>query len=230
MSGLYVYALAEVGEGADLGQGLAGEPLEAVRAGRVWAVFGRMAGAPLPAERALRAHDDVVRRLAACCRAVLPARFGSFAPDDEALRASLLERAAEHAASLERVRGREQMTLRVFAAGKAGGATTVSAEAALDAREAGPGARYLAARAREAGADGVPGLAELLARLAPAVAGEIVERHEAPPLVASVYHLVERGSHARYRDALRGAAERSPGLRVVASGPWPPYAFAAGPA
>jgi hypothetical protein len=224
MSGLYVYAVAEVGDGGELGEGLAGEALEVLRAGSVSAVVGRMARAPDPAPPALRAHDDVVRRLAARCPALLPARFGSLAPDAEALRAALADRAPEYAASLERVRGREQMTVRIFTA--AGPATAGASAESAAGPDAGPGARYLAARAQDAGAAGIPGLPALLGRLAPFVAAEIVERHQAAPLVASVYHLVERDTSARYRDALGAAAEAAPGLRAVASGPWPPYAFA----
>jgi hypothetical protein len=231
MSPLYIYAVAEIGDGAELGDGLAGEALEVLSAGPVSAVIGRVAQPPEAAASTLRAHDDVVRRLAARCRAVLPARFGSLAADDEALRAALADHAGEYTASLERVRGREQMTVRVFVA--EGAAEAASAAEAADIAHpaaAGPGARYLAARAQEGGAAGIPGLPALLDRLAPLVAAQIVERHAAAPLVASVYHLVERDSSARYRDALREAAAAAPGLRVVASGPWPPYAFASGPA
>jgi len=42
--------------------------------------------------------------------------------------------------------------------------------------------------------------------------------------VGSVYHLVPRASAGVYRRALEAAA-RDAGLRVVVSGPWPPYAF-----
>ncbi len=230
MSPLYIYAVAEIGDGADLGDGLAGEALAVVRSGAVAAVIGHMAQAPEPAADTLRAHDDVVRRLAARCRAVLPARFGSLAPDEAALRAALADRAAEYAASLERVRDREQMTVRIFAATGAGTEAARAAEGTSGGipASAGPGARYLAARAQEAGASGIPGLQALLDRLAPVVAAQIIERHDAAPLVASVYHLVERDSGPRYRDALRAAAEAAPELRVAASGPWPPYAFASG--
>ena len=228
MSPLYIYAVAEIADGADLGDGLAGESLEVVRAGPVSAVIGRVVQPPEPAAPSLRAHDDVVRRLAARFRAVLPARFGSMAPDDEALRTALAERTEEYTASLERVRGREQMTVRVFVAEGADGQPARAAEADSADPAAGPGARYLTARARQGGAAGVPGLQAMLDRLAPLVAAQIVERHEAAPLVASVYHLVERDSSARYREALREAASAAPQLRVVASGPWPPYAFASG--
>jgi hypothetical protein len=229
MSPLYIYAVAEIADGADLGDGLAGESLEVVRAGALSAVIGRLAEPPAAAEPSLRAHDDIVRRLGARCRALLPARFGSLAPDEEALRAALLERAAEYSASLERVRGKEQMTVRVFAAEGAGGdAPRVAAAEDASGPSDAPGARYLAARAQQDRVAGLPALEALLHRLAPLVAAQIVERHQAAPLLASVYHLVERDSGARYRDALREAAQASPELRVVVSGPWPPYAFASG--
>jgi len=229
MSPLYIYAVAEIGDGADLGDGLAGEALEVVRSGAVAALIGRMAQAPEPAADTLRAHDDVVRRLAARCRAVLPARFGSLAADEGALRAALADGAAEYAASLERVRDREQMTVRIFAATGAGTEAARAAEGTSGGiPAAGPGARYLATRAQQAGASGIPGLQALLDRLAPVVAAQIIERHDAAPLVASVYHLVERDSAPRYRDALRAAAQAAPELRAVASGPWPAYAFASG--
>jgi hypothetical protein len=226
MSPLYVYAVAELAEAAALGEGLTGEPLEVVRGGSVSAVVGRMTQPPEADAATLRAHDDVVRRLAGRCGALLPARFGSLAADEDALRAALADRAAEYAASLEHVRGREQMTLRVFSA-DAAPETDAPVPPAAAPDPGGPGARYLAARAQASGPSGIPGLPALLDRLAPLVSGQIVERHQAPPLVASVYHLVQRDSSGRYRDALRQAVEAAPGLRVVASGPWPPYAFAA---
>ena len=57
------------------------------------------------------------------------------------------------------------------------------------------------------------------------VRGERRVRHERPPLLASVYHLVPRESLDAYQAAVTAAA-REAGLRVSSSGPWPPYAFA----
>jgi hypothetical protein len=222
MSPLYLYALTDAADAAPLGRGLAGEPLERVRAGALTAVIGRQDAPCAPTADTLRAHDGVVRALAEGAPALLPARFGAVASDEGELRAALAEREDEYAAALERVRGREQMTARVFSSSGAPERVPDGGAAA-----GGPGARYLARRAGEGGAAGVPGLAGLLARLSPLVAGEIVERHDAAPLVASVYHLVARGTSDRYRNALDAAARDWPALRVVASGPWPPYAFAA---
>ena len=224
MSPLYVYAIADRGADPAADVGLAGEPLAVVAGAKVAAVVGAMDAAPAVGEDALRAHDRVVRRLAERAEAVLPARFGSFAADAATLRAALDEAGDAHAAALDRVRGREQMTLRVLdpAAPPAAGRARADDRASDGA---GPGARYLAGRAREAGASGIPGLRPLLDRLAGHVRAESIERHQVPPLRASVFHLIDRGTSARYLDALRAASADVPEVRVVPSGPWPPYAF-----
>ena len=222
MSPLYVYAIADRGQRFD-GAGLAGEPLEVVQGAHVAAVVGRMEAAPAVAEESLRAHDAVVRALAARAPALLPARFGSVAAADVEIRAALDEAADAYRAALDLVRGREQMTLRVLDVAEAAPAAPEPHDP-----DAGPGARYLASRAFDTGAAGVPGLRPFLDALAPYVAAESVERHATPPLRASVYHLIARGTSSGYLDALQLAAARTPGLRVVPSGPWPPYAFAAG--
>jgi hypothetical protein len=91
---------------------------------------------------------------------------------------------------------------------------------------AGPGTRYLDARRASAGDPrAIPEVARVLDALAPLVRGERRQRHERPPLLASVYHLVARESLDTYRAAVASAAEDA-GLRVTTSGPWPPYAFA----
>jgi hypothetical protein len=51
------------------------------------------------------------------------------------------------------------------------------------------------------------------------------ERIEKRAGVATVNHLVPRGSVAAYRAAVERAADRA-SIRVILSGPHPPYAFA----
>lgn len=123
MSLLYLYGLAAgdpvATPGADpatLGQGLAGEPLKVVPCGPgLFALAGEMPARPRLARTALAGHDETVRRLAALVPALLPARFGETAPDEEALRAGLLPRARQLTEALALVHGSVQMTLRVFA-------------------------------------------------------------------------------------------------------------------
>jgi hypothetical protein len=52
------------------------------------------------------------------------------------------------------------------------------------------------------------------------------ERHDRPPLLASVYHLVPKAKVRAYRAALARATRELSRVDVRTSGPWPPYAFA----
>ena len=70
----------------------------------------------------------------------------------------------------------------------------------------------------------LPELDPLRSALAGLVRAERVEGHSEPGLVASVYHLIDRGGAAAYRRAVEGI--RLDGLRVVVSGPWPAWSFA----
>ena len=134
----------------------------------------------------------------------------------------LAARAPELSEALALVAGREQMTLRVL--GDAPATVETPRDHAGD-ETLGPGARYLTARraewrrAREA-----PELTPLRPALAPVVRAERVTRHDAPPLLASVYHLIDRGDAAAYHAVVEHADLGT--VRVVATGPWPPYAFA----
>jgi hypothetical protein len=203
--GLYAVALEPPAEAL----GPDGEALRVVRRDG----FSLLVGAAPPAvsAEALRAYDAAVRRIADACAACLPARFGAAAASDEELCAQVDERAAELREALELVRGREQMTLRVH--GDAPGPTQ------LGPLPAGPGARYLEERRR---ARRLPELDELRAALQDLVRAERVERHQERGLLASVYHLIDRGSASPYLARLNAVE----GLRVIASGPWPAWSFA----
>jgi len=224
MSPLYVYALLRDPDGRPLGVGLGGESLWALNVGGVFAVVGAMEDLPSLEPVSLRGHDAVVRRLAAATDAILPARYGAFLADEEVLARALAPRAAELIDALALVRGREQMTLRVYGEPPPfqGPATGEGVEGL------GPGARYLQSRMRAHGRERtVHEIAPLRPALGGLVRSERVERHgKAPPLLASVYHLVDRGASVAYVSAVQEAAPILGAVRVTTSGPWPPYAFA----
>ncbi|HUF92900.1 MAG TPA: GvpL/GvpF family gas vesicle protein [Candidatus Limnocylindria bacterium] len=225
MSGLYVYAVLESGARA-AGAGLAGEPLRVVACGDLAAAVGDMAEAPALDAHALRAHDAVVRALAQSAEAILPARFGCFVKDEPALRDALHPRAGELGEALRLVRGCEQMTVRVYGTD---GATPPAGEptAGAPVATARPGTEYLVSRQRERQrARAVPELDPVRPALSALVRDERAQRHRTPPLLASVYHLIERGQAAAYQETLTRAAASLGSVRVSASGPWPPYAFA----
>ena len=90
----------------------------------------------------------------------------------------------------------------------------------------GPGTRHLTGRMRaHRAAAEVPEMEPLRHALAALVVAERVERHRTPPLIATVYHLVERGSVRTYLAAVAAANRRLVDVRARATGPWAPYAF-----
>jgi len=184
-----------------------------VRCGAVVAAVRPAARIPAVTRAALREHDRVVRALAQRSEAALPVRFGTVAEDAAELVRQLRPVERELAAALARVRGREQMTLRVL-----------GRPARVKAR-GGPGARYLK---RRAAAMHAPELKPYRPALKRWVRAERVQRHDQGELVCSVYHLIDRGEAPRYLAALEGAGRQTRGVRgvrIIASGPHPAYAF-----
>ena len=213
---LYLYALVGRPVRRPLGRGLGGETLRLIEVAGLLVVAARVGDAPRVTPTALRRHDATVRRLAGRTDAVLPIRFGTVVGDRLALARALAPRAAGLREALALVAGHEQMTLRVY-----GEAVSTSDESA--AESAGAGQRYLERRLRARRAPEVDPVRRALRGL---VSAERIERHERPPLLASVYHLVRRGDSKRYLAAVAAASARLAGVRVSPSGPWPAYAFA----
>jgi hypothetical protein len=220
MSRVYLYALLSGSPTCETGLGVCAERLRIVAAGGLVALVGDVVEAPAPSALTLRAQDAVLRRLATELDAVLPVRFGTLVTDDVALAEVLARQQPQLARALGRVAGCEQMTLRVWG-------EVVPAEAPTEDAGGGPGTRYLAGRrhAHER-ARRVPELEPLRGRLADLVREERVERHDRPPLLATVQHLVQRGAGARYVDVVNAARDRLQPWRVSVTGPWLPYAFA----
>ena len=238
---LCVYAVIASNGGRPGTTGLAGERLRAVSVGSLSAIVGEIGRPPRPTEASLRKYDRVISRLAGRSSAILPARYGTVFRDLDELSLMLGSRQQPLRRQLQVVRNRVQMTIRLVVPegadppvgpatpphrGSAAG-TPVSGRPGEPDRvrptRATSGAAYLrervaaAARSRE-----IPGFDPVRAAVRRWVREERVERHNA---VASVYHLIPQGSVDQYRRAVERAA-RAAGLRLVISGPWPPYAFA----
>jgi Gas vesicle synthesis protein GvpL/GvpF len=223
---VYVYGLLATTPPEPLGVGIVGEPLRVAKCGRLLAVVGDMAEVPPVSATTLREHDRVVRRLSAMADAALPVRFGSLV-DDEGEIARHLESAEEALErALDLVKGREQMTVRIYQREESREQDEPRPAEPAPA-DLGPGARYLHAR-RQASAQEArsAALAALLPALETLVSAERIEAHETPPLIASIHHLVERGRGAAYTAAVDMTAAGLDRVRVVVGGPWPPYAFA----
>jgi hypothetical protein len=229
---LCVYALTGARRLRPGTRGAAGERLRLVRAGAVAAIVGDVARAPRTTIRNLRDYDAALRRLHVERAALLPARFGTcFGAADE-LVLVLRERQRTVRDALSQVRQRTQMTLRVIAANHEGARSAARKtdlhQSHVNGRDAhaqlaDAGSRYLRSRAAEAARDrDIPGFEAVRNAVKRWVRAERVEKQAG---VVTVYHLVPRGSADVYRAAVERAAAESR-LRMVVSGPWPPYAFA----
>jgi hypothetical protein len=161
-------------------------------------------------------HEEVVEALMED-RDLLPVRFGTRLDDETAAARALGERHQELASALDRVRGAVELSVRVLGEPPDGpdaeapdpvtGADYLRAKAAAAA-----GARSalhslhqpLASRARES--------KQLAAR----------DRHE---LLRAAY-LVDRSAVESFVEHVAQLQHANPRLRLLCTGPWPPYSFA----
>lgn len=210
-------------------RGVAGERLRPVTSGRVTAIVGELRRRRAPSRATLVQYDQVIRRVATRLPSVLPARFGTCFDDLDELHHVLRSRQHTLRRSLAHIRNRSQMTVRIVGAGGSSRASGVTgAGNASGAGRAGRASRqrgrtYLHQRAAAAAREReIPGFDAVRAAVRRWIRDERVEKH---PAIASVYHLVPRGSAEAYRRAVMRAASAA-GLQIVVTGPWPPYAFA----
>ena len=227
---LCVYALTGTQAMRSAARGVNRERLRLVTVGRIAAIVGDVPRPPRMTLANVRRYDAAIRRLHVERAALLPARFGTcFAAADE-LVLVLQSRQQGLRDAVSQVRQRTQMTIRVVVPGGGGRTPAPGAAPAASARGSSPpaarasdrGSTYLRARAAAAAREHeIPGFDPVRAAVRRWVRAERVEKRGG---VASVYHLIPRGSAGAYRIAARRAAAES-GLRVVVSGPWPPYAF-----
>jgi hypothetical protein len=218
---LCVYALAAHGVGRIGRSGVAGERLRATRIGAIDAIVGEVATVPRPTDKNLRTYDRLLSLIWGRSPAVLPARFGTVVRDRAELEVILADRQETLRSRLQLVRNRAQMTIRIVQG--AGDRGQGSASTRLQAGPSDPQSRgrsYLEQRARTA--HDVPEFAPVREAVRRWVKAERVERQGN---IATIYHLVPRGSAERYQESIRRAA-RDGGVRLLVSGPWPAYAFA----
>jgi hypothetical protein len=191
-----------------------GHRLEMMHVAGIYAVVERLDEAPAMSEQALREQHAIIVRLANNAPAILPARFGALVDRDELARIIASRRAVLRRA-FETVRGKQQMTVRVFG----------PAEHRRAARPVSTGTDYLLSRASVR--PRLPAIARTIsAAVRPLVSGERVDPGRGGIRV-TLNHLVQRGRVTRYRSLVQTAiAETDPEATVVTSGPWPPFAFA----
>jgi hypothetical protein len=181
-----------------------------------------------PTEDNVWRHEAIVEALMAD-RAVLPVRFGTVLSDEAAVQATLSVHYADFVASLNRVRGRVELGLRVL--WEEDTPPPQPSPARGGGGERGDGRAYLMARLeeerqRQAWRQRAEALAaELhtpLDRLAVESTHQVLVT---PRLLLTAAYLVERDQAAAFRREVEVLSAAHLELRFLCTGPWPAYSF-----
>ncbi|NGN66107.1 GvpL/GvpF family gas vesicle protein [Streptomyces sp. A7024] len=209
------------------------QPVRTLTEGELAAVVSDAPEELSPQRRDLLAHQHVLT-LAAEHGTVLPLRFGSLSPDDDAVRGVLAERTGHYLERLRELEGKIEYNVKAVH----------NEEAVLrEVMDSDPELREFTKAARESGG----GTYEQRLKLGEMVAGAVRQREERDaPLVAeelapaaaeassgpagqgwlsNVSFLVDRDDADRFVAAVRRLGEEHPQLEVQAYGPLPPYSF-----
>jgi hypothetical protein len=210
-------------------RGLDDAAVEVRTCGTVAAAYTRHAAANFPPTlQNLRVHERVIEELMAD-RPVLPARFGTVFADERRLEDALARHAAALAEGLVRVRGCVELGVRVLwdppdeesEEKRAGGSGTRS----------GTGRAYMLARlGAERRQREIRERAERLgAALHEPLASRAAESTHrlltTPELLLSGAYLVSREKADEFRRCVELLGKEHPDLRILCTGPWPPYHF-----
>jgi hypothetical protein len=222
---LYVYAIIDGGNVALSGNGLEGRTLESLSHDGLAVVFSRHGSRVEPSPENLWLHERAVESLMRD-HAVLPSRFGTMLADEETLRKAVARHAAELSAGLERVRGCIELGLRVLWPQE----QTRSSISSVASDHASGRAYMLARLEEERRRKGLEREAlslfdrihDELDRLA---RDGIRRASSTSQWMLTAAYLVERDAVDRFRQRLREVRGLHPDLRVLCTGPWPPYNF-----
>lgn len=190
----------------------------AIEAGELVAAASLWPDPPPPVDLGtLRTYEKIVAAFHAS-RTIIPLRYGCVVGDRSVVLDLLAKRQADYQRLLEELRGRVEMGLRLLG--------DYSPEAP---RASGAGSRYLeCARRRQTGLTAAEEywtdrLCGLLSGLCARQKKEA--RSSCGARLLSLYFLIARGEVDRFRELVRQLT-LPPDMKLLVSGPWPPYNFA----
>lgn len=213
---IYAYGICEPAIGAPTLRrgGLGGAALRALEREGLAAVYSRHRSLqPRPVPKSVLDHERVVEAIMAR-GAVLPLRFGTQLEDEEELGAVLAERRDELLRSLERVRGKVELGLRIIP----------SPRAEENPAPEVTGRGYLMGRVRAHRRDR-QAVREVHPALALLSEATCIRRPQSGRATFVGAYLVESHRVAEFRLKAEDLARRQAGLQLIVTGPWPPYSF-----
>ena len=215
---IYAYGICEgLAATAVVGRrGLGGARLRALERAELAAVYSRHRSLrPRATPQLLFAYESVLEAIMAH-GAVLPLRFGTQFEREEQLGAVLVNRHDELLRSLERVRGRAEFGIRLIPRrapprGRARGRT---------------GSGYLLARVRDHRCY-QEAIREVDAALAALSVASYIREPRRPPAILVASYLVDSARVMEFRQAADQLARCQEAMKMLVTGPWPPYSFVA---
>ncbi|MFF6809692.1 GvpL/GvpF family gas vesicle protein [Streptomyces sp. NPDC012403] len=233
----YVYGITAVSHpGLPEGMGGVGDPPLPVRVLREGELAALVSDAPeglRPKRRELLAHQNVLSE-AGAAGCVLPMRFGSVAPDDDAVTGVLAERAEHYAERLRALDGRVEYNVKANHVEDAvlhhvmAGNPEIRALAEANRRSGGGSyeqkiqlGEMVAAAVKDKEAEDALALERALETAADAVS----VGPESTGWLANVSYLVRRDTAEEFLAAVEQARKDLPHLEVRLNGPLPPYSF-----
>ncbi|MBI2682034.1 MAG: GvpL/GvpF family gas vesicle protein [Acidobacteriales bacterium] len=180
-------------------------------------------GGPLT-QQSVMEHSHVV---SACFErtTVLPFRFGTLFETDEALRRAVRSNRKAFLASVDRLRGKAEMHLKVVV--KDG--HLMEAMETLHLPNTTGGAylsvlREKASRQRERQTK-VRSLSTQVSRMLHPLEEEVSCRKSDGGMLLDIAHLIDHSSLEKYQNRFHSASTQIKGCEMIMSGPWPPYHF-----
>ncbi|EFL38015.1 GvpL/GvpF family gas vesicle protein [Streptomyces griseoflavus] len=233
----YVYGITAASH-PSLPEGMGGvgdpsRPLRILREGELAAVVSDAPEGLRPKRRELLAHQNVLSEIgAAGC--VLPMRFGSVAPDDDAVTAVLAERADHYRERLDALDDRVEYNVKANHVEEAvlhhvmAGNPEIRALAESN-RQSGGGSYEDKIRLGEMVAEAVKAKeaedGPALERALEGVADSVNVGPESTGWLANVSYLVKRETAEDFLAAVERVRKDMPHLEVRLNGPLPPYSF-----
>ncbi len=171
-----------------------------------------------------QAAKDHARVIGDCFKlsTVLPFRFSTTFPDDDALRRSVRSNQRHFLANVERLRGKAEMHLKVLVddtcPGNSARDMTVGQQYLTSLRESASRQRERQSKARA--------LSVQMHRMFLPLAEEITcKRMESGKMLLDIAHLIDNRTVERYQNKYSSATQELKECRMQLSGPWPPYHF-----
>lgn len=198
------------------GHGLGGAKLRVLRSHRLAAIYSRHRSLRArPEPRQVLVHERVVEQMMTR-GAVLPLRFGTELQSERDLAVRLEQRADELSGALDRIRGRVELGLRVIP-DRQPGATPYSRPRS--------GREMLVARVEDH-RRALHIERQLHAPLTRLAVASTVQRYPRSPAILAASYLVDGERVEAFREDARRLASDQNAMRVLVTGPWPPYSFA----